>query len=113
MLKAGDHRQRVIVLGRNYGKPINLVVQQKITINNKKPKGDSMNHTLWELTQNLKKARMNKEKRLRPQTVNVKRVISVDDDRVLNGMMMSNGYDKLTNGQRPTLDMYDNFPTEK
>ena len=72
-----------------------------------------MNHTLWELTQNLKKARMNKEKRLRPQTVNVKRVVSVDDDRVLNGMMMSNGYDKLTSGQRPTLDMYDNFPTEK
>ena len=56
---------------------------------------------------------MNKEKRLRPQTVNVKRVISVDDDRVLNSMMMSNGYDKLTNGQRPTLDMYDNFPTER
>ena len=72
-----------------------------------------MNHTLWELTQNLKKARMNKEKRLRPQTVDVKRVVSVDDDRVLNGMMMSNGYDRMKKRQVPTMDMYDRFPTEK
>ena len=72
-----------------------------------------MKTTLFELVQKVKKAQMKNQKRLKPQTVDVKKLVSVDDDRVLSGMMMLNGYDRMKKRQVPTLDMYDRFPTKK